>query len=312
MFNLSTHRAPEVTSPLRMIFLEAPGVDALVDVNFRYLLPIGLGEQTLIHTYYMDRGLIDNRNASGAQAFNPLISGRSYFTFRPYYRNQIYDEDKNSELLSATNGLEFGLEWDNRDFLASPSRGEHIKFAVKRDFGWLNSDSDYWIWEFSASKYFSLPTGDWSRQQVLALNFYTADTPSWDRDAQTGLVTGRAPDYMSPKLGGYNRLRAYPFERFNDRSAIYYGLEYRVIPQWNPLSDIGFIQRWLAPDWWQVVPFAELGRVAPTYDWGRLHTDMKWDVGIGLRFMLKKTVVRVDYAVSEESTVGWVMFDHPF
>ena len=107
-------------------------------------------------------------------------------------------------------------------------------------------------------------------------------------------------------------MRAYPFYRFNERSAVYYGLEYRYIPQWNPWKEIGWLDRWLEIDWWQIVPFAEAGRVAPNWDLGTLHEDMKWDAGVGIRFMAKKSVVRIDWAASEESSSVWVMFQQPF
>jgi hypothetical protein len=31
-------------------------------------------------------------------------------------------------------------------------------------------------------------------------------------------------------------MRGYPFARFSDKAAIYYGAEYRVIPRWNPFT----------------------------------------------------------------------------
>jgi hypothetical protein len=107
-------------------------------------------------------------------------------------------------------------------------------------------------------------------------------------------------------------MRAYPFSRFNDRSAIYYGAEYRYMPRWNPWKDIRWIDRWLDIDWWQFVPFVEAGRVAPNWNLGTLHEDMKWDVGLGVRFMAKKTVVRFDVAASEDTTGFWAMFSQPF
>jgi len=39
---------------------------------------------------------------------------------------------------------------------------------------------------------------------------------------------------------------------------------------------------------------------------------MKWDAGLGLRFMAKKSVVRLDWAASDESMGFWVMFGQTF
>ncbi len=291
-------------------FLEGEGWDVFAEARFRYLLPVGQGAGEPIHTYRLDRGLITD-GFTGGGAFNPLTSGRSYLLFTPFYRDRDYDMDEGDELLSASNGFEFGLEWDNRDFVASPSRGNRFKAVFTRDFGWADSSGSYSTWEVEASQYIPLPSTRWARQQVLAFNFWTSDTPTWEVTG-AGSVTGRAPEFRSPSLGGFSRMRAFPFYRYNDRSAIYYTAEYRLMPQWNPWAEIGWIDRWLEPDWWQIVPFVEVGRVAPEYDLGTLHEDLQWDAGLSLRFMLKKAVVRFDWAVAEEGSGFWVMFGQPF
>lgn len=292
-------------------YIEEKGWDIFLEFKTKWLLPIGHGKNKPLHSYHLSNGLLtDDQDVTGGVAFNPLTSGRTFITFTPFYRSQEYDNDNNNRLLSSTNGIQAGLLWNNKDFEASPSRGEEIELTVKRDFGWFNSDDSWTTWEVDASKFFSLGSNSWARQQVLAFNFWTADTPSWKNNS--GEISNRAPDFYAPKLGGFNRMRAFPFERFNDRSSIYYAAEYRFIPQWNPWAEIGWIDNWLSIDWWQIVPFAELGRVAPEYDLGLLHEDMKWDAGIGLRFMAKKSVIRIDLAVSEESTGVWFMFGQTF
>ena len=291
-------------------FIEGKGWDVFAEARFRYLLPIGQGKEETIHTYHMDRGLISD-GFTGGGAFNPLTSGRSYLLMTPFYRNKNFDADQHDSLLSASNGLLFGFEWDNRDFVASPSRGGKFKAAFTRDFGWFDSDSSYSTWEIEASKYISLPTPSWARQQVLAFDFFTSDTPTWDQQ-KDGSVNGRAPEFRSPSLGGFNRMRAFPFNRYNDRSAIYYSAEYRLMPEWNPWAKIGWLNSWLEPDWWQIVPFVEVGRVADEYNLSTLHEDLQWDAGVSFRFMLKKSVLRLDWATSEEDSAFWVMFGHPF
>ncbi len=116
---------------------------------------------------------------------------------------------------------------------------------------------------------------------------------------------------MGASLGGFLRLRGYPLYRFQDEAAIYYGVEYRVIPHWNPLGKISWL-RWLHIDWWQFVPFLEVGRVASEWDLQELHSDMKWDAGGGIRLMTAKVVVRADAAYSEEGWHIWVMVGQAF
>jgi hypothetical protein len=71
------------------------------------------------------------------------------------------------------------------------------------------------------------------------------------------------------------RMRAYPSHRFNDRAAIYYAVELRVIPDWNPFHAWPAFQDYAAVEWLQFVPFVELGRLAPEWELGELHSDMK-------------------------------------
>ena len=61
----------------------------------------------------------------------------------------------------------------------------------------------------------------------------------------------------------------------------------------------------------QFVPFVEVGRVAKGWTPSELYSDMKWNVGLGLRAMVKGLVIRVDTAVLEEE-VGLQMVGHPF
>ena len=107
-------------------------------------------------------------------------------------------------------------------------------------------------------------------------------------------------------------MRAYPSQRFNDKAAIYYAAELRMIPWWNPFDRWPWIQKHLEIAWWQWAPFVEVGRVAPSWNLEALHSDMKWDVGFGVRAMAKGLVVRIDTAVSEEGFGVQMMVSQPF
>jgi hypothetical protein len=72
------------------------------------------------------------------------------------------------------------------------------------------------------------------------------------------------------------------------------------------------VKKYLGIEWWQWVPFVEVGRVAPSWDIGTLHSSMKWDVGLGIRAMAKGIVVRVDGAGSPEGWAVQMMVGHPF
>jgi hypothetical protein len=73
-----------------------------------------------------------------------------------------------------------------------------------------------------------------------------------------------------------------------------------------------FGELFLEIDWWQLVPFVEVGRVAEKWSVSELHTDMKWDVGLGVRVMLKRLIGRIDIAVGDEGAGVQMMVGHPF
>ena len=178
--------------------------------------------------------------------------------------------------------------------------------------GWLDSDNSWTNVEADLSKYFDLGTSGWFRQQVLALDFWTSNTPTWQTDPQDDqIVTHRPPPKYGSTLGGWDRLRAYPTGRFNAKSAVYYSAELRLIPRYRPLKDWAPM-KYFQIDWWQVVPFVEAGRVGPDYDSDLFYKDLKWDVGFGFRLMAFRTVVRLDMAYGKEGAAAWAMIEQPF
>jgi hypothetical protein len=60
------------------------------------------------------------------------------------------------------------------------------------------------------------------------------------------------------------------------------------------------------------VSFAELGRVADSWSVSELHQDVKWDLGLGLRFIMRKAVFRIEIAGNDDSWSSWMMVGHPF
>ncbi len=147
---------------------------------------------------------------------------------------------------------------------------------------------------------------------MVALNLWTGSSPSWETsvDEKGGEIISHNPPFLEgAKLGGFYRFRAYPNNRFNDRSVLYTTAEYRYTPKWNPIGEVSWL-RWLKMDWMQLVGFVEGGRVADEYS--DLFSEWKGDVGFGFRAMVAGAVVRFDYAVSDEGSAGWVMFGQPF
>ena len=291
-------------------FVQDTAVQIWGEARFRFILPLGPGRAEPIQTYRLRRGILEGPG-TGGKVWNPLTSGRTSIGLRPFYRRQEFDLAAEGGKL-ATNGLAYSLEYDNRDFPRNPSYGSRQVLTFWQDFGALDSTTSWTSLEFQASKYIDLGETSWARQQVIAIGGWTADSPSWSDDANGAGAPENAPPYfMGATLGGRSRLRAYPANRFNDRAGVHYWAEYRMIPGWQPLPSVSELDV-ARIDWWQIVFFAELGRVAPAWSFEQLHEDMKWDVGASLRIFARKALVRIDFAVGPEEWAVLIDLSHPF
>ena len=290
-------------------FVTGDGWDNFFRLKFKYLLPMGSGKDQIISTYKIDRGLLKS-DATGGTSWNPLASGKSYLELRPFYRSQQID-GKHVDETTKTNGLDVSLFWDNRDFYANPSRGFGLRGKVSRDFGWFDSSDSWTNLEGELDLYVPLQLSDRFRQTVLALDYWTSYSPTWD-EQPNGVIQNRPPAYTGSTLGGIWRMRGYPTQRFNDTAAVYYAAELRIIPRWNPFDGWPWIQKYVGIQWLQLVPFVEVGRVAPEWNLKRLHSDMKWDAGFGIRAWAKGIVIRIDTAVSDEEVGVQMMVSQPF
>jgi hypothetical protein len=290
-------------------FVEGNGWDNYLRLRFKYLLPIGNGRDQIIPFYHLEDGLLAD-GATGAQSFNPWTSGRTFLEVRPFYRAQnVSGEQVNADI--ATNGVDVIAFWDNRDYPASPSRGNSLSLQVSRDFGafgssgsWTNTSAEY-------DQYLSLGATPMFRQRVIALDVWTSDSPTWKQNPD-GSISNGPPQYAGATLGGLFRMRAFPTQRFSDKAAIYGSAEVRLIPEWNPFNGFPRLQERLGVRWIQFAGFVEAGRVAPDWSFTELHRDLKWDAGLGVRLWAKGLVVRVDSAYCNEGFGVQMMVSQPF
>ncbi|WP_244812646.1 hypothetical protein [Vibrio sp. B1FLJ16] len=268
--------------------------------EFKYLLPWG---------YVKEHGLKGAfqpvRDVSYA---SPLNSGVSSVIITPFYSSRALDI-YNGEKEQAT-GFSFAYDWDNRNSTRNTTRGSHTSLVLTSGVDTSQSQDAWLTWEFQNSHYYALGAlGNWFDQQVLAFDFYTADTPTWNRCDDD--ICSRPPEQEQVRLGGLYRLRGYTAGRYHGRSAIHYSLEYRALPDWQPLEDIPVINYYDMP-WWQWVAFAELGRVADEYNMKTLHKDMKWTIGGAVRLQVEGVVVRAELAKAADEGTFRVMINQPF
>ena len=289
-------------------FVSGDVSDNFARVRFRYLLPIGHGRDQIMPDYKMIDGELYS-GASGGESLNPFESGRSFIEFRPFWRSLDVAGDGFDRDIR-TNGLDLIYFWDNRDFPYNPSKGNSVRLQVSKDFGLFDSSDSWTVVQAEVDAYHDFGRTALFRNRILAFDFWTADTPSWNEDGNT--ISNRPPAYTGATLGGLWRMRGFPTQRFNDRSAIYYSAEMRLSPHWNPFDSWPAVQNRLGVEWIQVVPFLEVGRVADKYDLGELHSDMKWSVGTGLRAWVKGFLVRMDTAISDEGVRVQMMIGQPF
>jgi outer membrane protein assembly factor BamA len=291
-----------------------------LNLTMKYRLPIGGIEDDPVAVYRLREGLLESGPAGG-RTWNPMTGGQTTFAGRFFYTYRDLDdftvgaegEDVvEEELVAETNGLEVWLEYNNTDFPRNPSRGSRQLIKLNRDFGWFDSSNSWTNIEFDASKYFDLGRSKFFRQRVIALDFWTSNTTTWESSPDNpNVISNRPPPGYGSELGGFDRLRAYPTGRFRDKAAVYYAAELRVIPQTQPLRDLPVL-KYFEIDWWQLAPFAELGRVGPEYNSDLFFEDLKWSAGIGLRLMAFRQPVRLDFATSDEGSSAWAMFGQPF
>jgi len=308
-------------------FVFGSGIDSFLHMTFRYVLPIGAGSDAQPHRYTTSEGLLADGSTQLGN-WNPAKSGRTFIVLRPFYQRRTLEiTDENVDLFPpnfpvqlgdepdfSTNGIMLGIEYDNTDFVTNPSRGSMTKFNVHRDFGAFDSLNSWTSLDFSFAKFWSLGDSKAFAQRVLAANVWAAYSPTWDTELiAPGFVgiSNRPPSNRGATLGGVERQRGYPRGRFNEKAAINYAVELRLIPHWDPFKSWPLIRNW-PWRWWQVVGFAEIGRVAPSWNLGDLHEEMKWTVGGGVRVMIGGGIIRLDFAASDEASQFWVMARQAF
>ncbi len=276
-------------------------------IDLRFVLPIGEARFDPVRHYEMVRGRVVNRSGCGGGP--PFVTGKTVLGFQPFYQKWTMDRVSQEPRWVSAGGRLY-VEHDNTDYEDNPSRGYRFTLRWSQDFG--GGTTQTWnAADFSYSHYFTMPSFAWTPLSTLALNGWTAYSPSWEHEDGVAFdEQHRPPPWEGARLGGFYRMRGYDSNRFSDRAALYFGAEYRMMLAWNPFYRV----KWnpFPIDWIQVVPFVETGRVAPEYDLPELFSHLKFDAGLSLRALAAKTPVRIDVAGSSEGITSWVMIKQPF
>ncbi|MCK5834632.1 MAG: BamA/TamA family outer membrane protein [Lentisphaeria bacterium] len=293
-------------------FKSASGHDNWFDIKLEYVLPIGAAEKSPIIVYDLKGGILSSETDSGLE-WNPLTSGITTLFLKQTNRYRDYEIEP-EVVETAIHPLQLGISYNNTNFPVNPAYGSIQNVAYTEDFGWFESNYEWNFIEFEYKKFYSFGASQHSKQRTIAFDFWTADTPSWETEINSkgeSVIVNRPPAFEGATLGGFYRMKAYPANRFNDRSVIYTSLEYRYTLKWNPIAEVKWLH-FLQSDWIQIVPFAEGGRVAPEYRIETLTEDWKFDVGVGFRALFDGGVLRFDIAVGDEGVGFWAMMGQPF
>lgn len=306
------------TSDKSDVYISSGDSDFLA-TTFRYTLPIGEGLDNPEGLYSLQEGFSVGRDNCGNGM--PFITGRTSIGLKTFFQTEntdntemwqdpIWWENGASVPTWNTNGLRLFLTHDNTDFEINPSTGYQFKLQYSKDFGRGDSLQSWDFLEFKYNQYFNLDTFYFTKQNVLALSIWTGYSFSWDNDSEIspGFDAHRPPMWEGARLGGYNKMRGYDQDRFSDKAAFYAAAEYRAIIDYNPLKNNAWIPAKV--DWFQVVLFAEAGRVHDQYNYN-LISDMQYDVGVSLRAMVSELPIRLDVAYGEDAYL-WLMVQHPF
>lgn len=167
-------------------------------------------------------------------------------------------------------GFGFNLNWDNRDNVLFPRRGQYFSMAADVYGELFGSDFNYTSLSLDLRSYFPFFQG-----HVLAFQAFFLSRG------------GTPPFYELAMLGGDSVMRGYYRGKYRDKTLVTVQTEYRM------------------PVWWRfgIAAFAGLGEVCP----GLSHFsfgEVKYSYGAGLRFKLDKregTNVRVDFAWGKDS-----------
>ena len=285
-------------------YVISTGEDAFINLDFSYVLPIGDGKQGGIHRYKISKSQLIEDTASGARYFNPNRSGRFFLGAEFFMHRQNFHDQYDQYNDQRSSGLRFSANYDNRNWSSDPSAGSNHQLTISRDPGSFDSTVSWTKVELDLSKYWPLGPSAGAKNRVLAMNFYTADIITWEPDSPP-------PEFEQVTLGGYDRMRAYPHERFHDKAAIYYGLEHRYTFAINPINLLPLPS--FVPDFdLQLASFFELGRVHNEYSFSELNSDMNWSAGLGLRGNHEGSTGRLGFAIGDDVYAFYLGASYPW
>ncbi len=273
--------------------------------------------------------------------FERMVEFYARYGFGSQRLNRVLDADGNPFAnvdtdLKYFQGLSLGFGLDLTDDRQDPRRGVRFEIKDRMVFADRNGGADYDTLDVNLTGY--LPVGE---RNVLAFNaFYSTalirSAGETDREIvrrERGLQCDRIGDPISAQecrnaeeklideivaenrygratgLGGTQRLRSYPMERFAAGQTFFVGTEYRHNLTEEATMMDWYILKGLRTNI-QLALFAETGTVADAS--GDLTKDFKTSVGAGFRILFSGVTIRIDAATGDEGQEVRLFLDYPW
>ncbi len=277
------------------------GTDYWFELNLKHLLPVGKGVDTDFDY------TIDIRNRE--QINEPFCEiGKLFLETKLIYRDMTL-KNNYANLKIVTAAVDFSISNDNTNYIYFPTYGTYQKVSYIKQFKAFGCDVPADIWKADFRYFYPIFDGINSYPSVLAFNFVTMDTPSWDTKYKGKYKRGKL--FVGPTLGGTKYLRGYKDLKYHDRAMLYYSMELRKNLDWNPFNYYEWTRK-IGIDVLQLALFGDLGRVAPKWDFAEFHRDMQYTYGIGLRALMQGMVLRMDIGQSKENLMIQMFVENPF
>lgn len=205
-------------------------------------------------------------------------------------KHNIRERFRESSLAGVTGGdyygVGFNLKHDDRDDSDDPHHGGYRKFSMLYHEGINGAQFEFIKYRFEAAQFFPV----WNTGNVFTFRF-AAET-------NDKINHGTLPFFEMARLGGFNSLRGYQYNRFFDNSSIWTSFEYRY--------NIWTFKQYKL----DLAPFLDVGSVFGESD---ELARARFSYGGALRFR-SKNVVKIDLEMgrSSEGTQFYIKYAVPF
>jgi hypothetical protein len=300
------------------------GIDSSKDDYIHLEVDSGLAIGQLTGTFFQRMLEVYSRFTFGSQKLNRVLDAGG---------NEFSNADKST---TSFQGLSLGFTMDVTDDRQDPRRGlrfemkDRIIFADKKDssdYDTLDANLTYYhpvgassVWAFNAFYSTALvkSKGETNREILKrAKGLQCQAIPDPAERARCEATEKKFLDEIIAEntygratgLGGTQRLRSYPMERFYAGQTVFYGTELR----WNLTEESTLM------DWYilrglrtniQLAFFAEAGSVADATE--DLHKKMRASYGTGLRVLFSGATIRLDFATGDGGGEVQLFLDYPW